>query len=70
MALHLPFEAMEDISLLTNDLLEQHVPVVFYINCDRLWSNLVNETVSAIPELVYRCKEGTVEERVHSICLI
>lgn len=70
MALDEALKSVEYVSKMLNDLMRKDIPVVVFIDCDTLWSNLMKETVPTIPEIGYRCREAITEERVHSMCLI
>ena len=70
MALDHAFRTVENISSTVNRIIGRSVPVVSYIDCDTLWTNLMNETVPTIPEIGYRCREAITSQRTHSMCLI
>ena len=70
LALDTALQSAENLSKMAFNLLNRQIPVVFYIDCDILWTNLMNETVPTLPEVGYRCREAITYKRVDSMCLI
>lgn len=70
MALDLGFRSVANLSQILNNFLDRTIPVVAFLDCNILWSNLINETVPTIQGMGYHCHECIATMRVYSNCLI
>lgn len=63
------FCSSENCSEMINDLLCRTTPVVAFIDCDKLWTNIMNETVSTKLKNELPIREAIKNYGVHYICI-
>lgn len=70
MALYLAFRSLENITKLVCAILDRYILVFGFVDCNKLWTKLTNDTVPNIGQIGYRFRKAITEKRVYSICLI
>lgn len=70
LALDVAFLGLRNQRRIMFQLLKKEVPIVVYIDNQKLWQNLMKTTAPSMPEVMYRCHEQVNDEIINSVCLI